>query len=116
MEYLCDDLLEHFCSKMCPSIVALQVDNQKTKAVASSMMQQPFTCKAPVVSLDEFGQELLDCCEGHHIYDVSLSVICLQIIVSLRYSVPQTIFPKMKLYYEEPYVSRPFPFDIHTWK
>ena len=69
--YLRDDLLEHFCSKMCPSIVALQVDNQTSIDVASSVMQQPFTCKAPVVSLDEFGQELLDCCEGHHIYDVS---------------------------------------------
>ena len=82
MEYLCDDLLEHFCSKMCPSIVAaLQVDNQRSKDAASSMMQQPFTCKAPVVALDEFGQKLLDCCEGHHIYDASPCVISLQIIV-----------------------------------
>ena len=79
MEYLCNDLLEHFCSKMCPSIVALQV--QTTKDAASSVMQQSFTCKTPVVSLDEFGQELLDCCEGHHIYDVSLCVFSLQIMV-----------------------------------
>ena len=59
--------------------MALQV--QTTKDAASSVMQQPFTCKAPVVSLDEFGQEILDCCEGHHIYDVSLCAISLQIIV-----------------------------------
>ena len=82
MEYLCDDLLEHFCSKMCPSIVALQVDNQTSKDAASSVMQQPLTCKAPVVSLDEFGQELLDCCEGHHIYDVSPCVTSKMIYAS----------------------------------
>ena len=85
MEYLRDDLLEHFCSKMCPSIVALQVDNQTSKDIASSVMQQPFTCKAPVVSLEEFGQELLDCCAGHHIYDVSSCVISLQISYTMGF-------------------------------
>lgn len=62
MENLKDDILAHFSSKMAPTIIQLQQTNQATCI--------PTTSQA-VTTLDELGEELICCCKGLHIYDVS---------------------------------------------
>ena len=60
MEFLHEEVLEHFCSKMGPSICHLQPSTEPTAK------SQPRITRALVTSLDAFKEQLLDCCQGLH--------------------------------------------------
>ena len=67
MENLRPDVLDHFQHKMIPTILALQARSD-VSSTDDSIHQQSV---APVKSLDEFGDEILRCCEGLTLYQVN---------------------------------------------
>jgi hypothetical protein len=65
MEYLHEEILEHFQNVMVPSISILQGNN----ALANN--NSPITTTPTTIcSIDHFGEELLECCKGLSIYKV----------------------------------------------
>ena len=69
------EILEHFKVRMAPSIVVLQAAGHTP---TGSQCTTPSSCGVParpVKSLDEFGEELLVCCQGLHHYDVSVIIV-----------------------------------------
>lgn len=67
MQFLHAEILEHFQSNMAPTISMLQgsTDNVSVPAMHT---------RAPVCSLDDFGEEMLECCQGLNIYKVILQL------------------------------------------
>ena len=62
------DVLEHFQQKMMPTISSLQA---RSDIYQGNISEEPLP---PVQSLDEFGKEVVQCCEGTALYKVKTSV------------------------------------------
>lgn len=66
MENLRQDVLDHFQHKMIPAISVLQAHSDVNSA--NDSINPPSV--APVKSLDDFGEEVLKCCEGLTLHQV----------------------------------------------
>ena len=68
MESFREKLLEHFQSHMAPTISRLQGSSTDNASMADSYSTPT---RVPVRSLDAFGEELLECCQGLDLYKVT---------------------------------------------
>ena len=70
MENLTDEILAHFSAQMAPTIIKLQqtMTNQAAKTKEGPTSQ---SLSKTVNTMDELGEEIVSCCEGLHIYEVS---------------------------------------------
>ena len=76
MEYICEEIMEHFRSKMAPVVAKLQAGTQTSMDAdqSSNSASIIYSSEVPVGSLDAFGEELLQCCQGLHLYDVRVMI------------------------------------------
>lgn len=67
MGFFREELLEHFQLKMAPTITMLQGGGTENPTMADS---NSASTRQPVHSLNAFGEELLECCQGLDLYKV----------------------------------------------
>ena len=81
MQFLRADILEHFQLNMAPTISLRQ-------GITDSALMPSMHTKAPVCSLDAFGEEMLECCQGLSVHKVifQLSVHNYKYIIKYVYS------------------------------
>ena len=65
MEFMREELMEHFAQKMVPYIARLQPAPKPTQQASSAS-----TPVAGAASLDAFGEEILECCQSLSLYQV----------------------------------------------
>ena len=92
MENLRPDVLDHFQHKMIPTILALQACSD-ISSTDDSIHQQSV---APVKSLDEFGDEILRCCEGLTLYQVNQESYCSVLFSELAHTVHAHMHPSVE--------------------